>query len=278
MHFEITKNYSLAVFGLILVIFSYILAIKKFHYFYTILVVGNFLVYNSLYYLLNKKYLLKLSSWLKFYVALIPGGIIADMFMGRILSSLHYYPFYGPINYLIIYLIIYPLGGLILVYCYSLIKNLFKNYKEKKISLNSTKNILIVGLFVSLFLIPITLIYKESLPSFGFWIFTWITFAILFLMNLTNLFISKNCLIKEITSLNRPAILSILFTMFFNGFLHELPNTFAWEWVYCKNCFPVNTAILQIPLWVITLGWLGMTIILVSYFQLLKNVKYINEI
>lgn len=259
-------------------VFSYVLAIKNFHYFYLILVIGNFLVYNSLYYLLNKKYLLNLKSWIKFYIALIPGGIIADMFMGRILSSLHYYPFYGSINYLILFLIIYPLGGIILVYCYSLIKGLFKNHKEKEVRLSLARNILIIGLFVSLFLIPITLVYKESISFFGFWIFTWITLTILFLINLINFFISKNCLIKEIISLKWPAVSSVIITMFFNGFLHEIPNTFAWEWIYCKNCFPTNIMLLQIPLWVITLGWLGMTIILVSYFQLLKNVKYINEI
>jgi len=272
------KNYFLALLGIILIVVSYFLAIvKNFHYFYSILVIGNFLLYNSLYYLFNKKYFLNLKSWVKFYLALIPIGIIADMFMARMLSKLHHYPFYGPINYVILYLVIYPLGGLILVYCYFLIKSLFKNQKNKKINSGLIKNVLIIGLILFIFLVLITLIYRKSMPLFGFWIFAWPTFAGFFLTNLINFSISKNCLIGEIISLQRSVILSIIFTMFFNCFLHEIPNTFVYEWVYHQNFPLMNIMIFRIPLLVIILGWLAMTIITVSYFQLLKNLKYIKD-
>ncbi|MBI2672185.1 hypothetical protein HYX16_04590 [Candidatus Woesearchaeota archaeon] len=56
-------------------------------------------------------------------------------------------------------------------------------------------------------------------------------------------------IIKEIKSEIHPIVLTIIL----NGLLHEIPNTFAWEWVYTFPFFALE--IFKVPVIVLTLGW-----------------------
>ena len=227
----------------------------------------------------NKKEFLNLKNFIKVYFAFLILGLIADLIFGLWITKLWDYPGYNLFNYLILYFFIYPFGGFVMVYSFSLLESVFiRKPRENNVAYkHSLMTALIVaavgflGFFISVFFVEI---FK------GFFIYSFFT---LFGWGITNyiiLKIKKNNLLEHIFVKSLKYLILILVAAYVQGIFHELPNLFAKEWVY-QN-WPFNeVTLLGIPVTVLLFGWLALVFVPYAVFEfimLLNKVKNIKNL
>ncbi len=160
------------IFGIVIFIISNILAFF-YHYdkFYSIFLLGMFLITKGVYKRIEKRDFLTHKLFLELYCAFILFGIIGDLIMGVWISKVWYYPTYKLFNYILLYLYVYPIAGFIMLYWFRLMETLFikktrKNYVAYKYSLLVSKTLCILGIVTLLIRIFYVMGYK------GFFIYS----------------------------------------------------------------------------------------------------------
>ena len=264
------SNLFQIIIGALIFISSLVLAIV-YHYnrFYTLLLLGMFLILNSLYKIITKKELLNKLNFFKTYIVFFLFGIFGDLIFGIYVTKLWSYPSYSLINFIWLYIFIYPFGGYVMLYTFKLLEHLFflnenlmvakeENEKYKFIS----KVLSIVGC-LGIFLSLISEMNYKSFISYGFFVLTCFGLLSWGTLNLVkfNIFSKYKRHPLKFTFI-------ILLVSYVQGFLHEYPNTFVYEWLYHQN-FPFSDiTLLDIQVLVLFLGWLALAVIPYMMYEL----------
>jgi len=224
--------------GFAVFIFSLFLAFLKYNHFYEFTLIGLFFI---LHYFVSK--LINKKVYLSLYFIFFAGGLIADFLLGISIVKLWYYNYHHYFEYVPLYFLIYPLGGIVMAQTFVLFKTFFQTRQSEqetaKISTRVLKILFFTTLVFSLLIIFLNLIY--GLKYFGFILYFLLTLSAFFYFNYKSEKFSK--LLKE----PKLYIFITLFTAYLNAFVHEFPNTFAKQWIY-QN-FPFNDIlILNIPI------------------------------
>jgi hypothetical protein len=252
------------IFGIIILIFSIWLAISlSYKHFYEIMLIGLLFIL----YPITKKYF-KTKILIQLYVLFaIIGGLIADLLIGPTIGELWYYNYTLIFEYVLLYLIIYPLGGLVMIMSFLYFLKNCKLKKPKKISTTPLKNIAILSLIISITFIILK--YNYNLNYSGFWFGSFFCLFIIFAINYYSEKKNKTSFISILLTNPKPVIITSLLGTYINAFIHEYPNVFAQQWVY-QNMIFQNIQFLNIPLAVLV-GWIILTVFPMSAYYLVKK-------
>jgi len=247
--------------GFIVFIISMFLAFfLKYNHFYEFMLVGLFLILFYLAKSLNKK------IYFKLYTIFIFLGLMVE-FVIQFIAKLWYYSYSSYLEYTLLIFLAYPLGGIVMVQTFVFFRDIFiKKHDKKKINIQILKILGLIFLIITLLTVVFELRY--GLLYSGFVSFFTATLAAFFYINYKSKQTSYlKCLIEKPASY----IFITLLASYVNAIIHEFPNTFARQWAY-QN-FPLNhIMILNIPVVVFFIGWIGLTIIPVSvYFYVLSK-------
>ena len=255
-------------FGFTVFLFSLFLALAKYNHFYEFTLIGLFLI---LYYftlkLLNKK------IYLALYFLFFAGGLIADLLLGILITELWYYNYQRYFEYIPLYFLIYPLGGIVMVQTFVLFKSSLQTKQLEqeagKINAQIFKVLFFVTLVSSLLIVFFDLIY--GLKYFGFILYFLLTLSAVFYFNYKSEKLDKSYL-HYLLREPKLYIFATLLTAYLNAFVHEFPNTFAKQWTY-QN-FPFNDVLFfDIPVTVFFVGWIALAIIPISvYYYVLSKI------
>lgn len=208
-------------------------AFKGFHFWYTgfvfffwlSLATLNYKHETTLWIIKNRTHL-----FIKFFIVLLVMGFVADFIIGQHIAHLWSYPYYNTLtDWLRLYFIIYPFGGMCVLELTFFLSNFFR---EKFIFTHTTKNvsskiidasehvldILLLFLVVGL---PLLYFFHIKLPFphlflYGFFLWVAVT-TVRFTRHIRH-------------GLHWFAI--TLTVLFLSVFLHEVPNTAVFEWKY----------------------------------------------
>lgn len=236
-------------------------AFKGFHFWYVGFVLFfwlslaalNYKHETSLWLLKNRGY-----RFTQLYIVLVIIGFAGDFIIGQHVANLWSYPYYQTLSdWLRLYLIIYPFGGLYILELTFFLANFFHekfafthSAESRSVRvINTTEHIL--DALLPLFAVSFSLLHFwdieipfPHLTVYGFLLWTAVT-TLAFTRHIRH-------------GLHWFAIL--LAVLFISVFLHEVPNTAVFEWKY--HVAPVlNPLILEIPLWVF-IGWYVMIIVM----------------
>lgn len=204
------------------------------------------------------------------YLMFIPLGLVGDLFLGLYLIELWYYNYSLLIEYIFLYLWIYPVGGIVMVQSYIYLTNAFNSKKiltpnpPPKIDTAKILKSCIIFLFLSLLVAVLGNIFdiKYYLQLF----FVTNSIFLTLLINYVSEKINSKSLIRDI--FNRPKLTAIAFIggTYINAIFHELPNTHAWQWVYTN--IPLSSiSIFKVPVFVF-LGWPILMLVPLSLYYL----------
>lgn len=254
----------IALFSFIISLLFLFAAFKGYAYWYTGFVFFLWLNLGSLNYrhrttlwlLQNKK-----GSFAKFFILLFIFGFAVDYFMGLEISTAWIYPNYIHfIDWVKLYLIIYPFGGLSVLELFIFLGNIFKErlqiIKRPKSTLHSLidiSNLIMDSLLIlSLIIIPIFFYLQITIPYRNLFIvisiLTWFALSTIQLI-----FHFKN---------GMHWVFIFLFSIFLFVLLHEFPNTFSYEWRYLNTSVIADTIpilskrLFDIPYWVMICWYL----------------------
>lgn len=269
------KGSSEIIFGILIFIIANLLAFI-YHYdrFYLIFLLGFFLFLKGAYKRMKDKEFLTFKRFIKVYLAFFILGILGDLIFGIWISKLWYYPTYTLINYINLYLFIYPLGGIIMIYMFVILESLFIQ-KPRKRRIPYKNSLIISKIFYIISLIGfIVSLFFETYR--GFFLLTFMSLNAISLFSYINLKINKNNLLERflIKSLKYGPL--IIIVAYAQGLVHEIPNIFAKEWAY-QN-FPFNNIhIFGIPIIVLLVGWIALIIGPYTLFELILALNKIRN-
>jgi len=252
--------------GSVLFIVSYFLAIYlQYSQFYTILLFGIFFILKGAYHLRKKREFINFKEFLVLYLTFFVSGIIIDLVIGIWLAKLWYYPAYTLINYFNLYLIIYPLGGFVMIYSFALIEAIFVHRpKPSKIAHeHSIKISLILSAlaFVS-FILSLIIIIEFK----GFFAITFFLIFSIALLNYFTLRIKKSNMLERLHIKTFKYGVLILSVAYIQGVIHEWPNIYAREWIY-QNMPLSEVTFLGIPVLILFFGWLFLLVVPYTIFE-----------
>lgn len=262
----------------------------KFSYFYSSFVVGLFLFFDAAAHLLDRS--LAFTSNLEkagrtFWAVLAGFIILTDLIGGQIVFTVWQYPPYkGIVNWILLYLIIYPVGGLSLIAMYRFFDLLFgRLFPGRLFSISLaevwTKKIL-KAIFVLLPLVVAVpaLIYWGGAMSLvaGQWLVYLLLFLFLFaewtfFFDVLILAFGGRPLLQDFLEGSKRVILAIVTTGLLGAFLHEVINTYVHEWVYLAENFPVTTATFWgVPVMVF-IAWIPLAMVCIQAYRFAQVVR-----
>lgn len=275
-------RFLLFIIGIGLTLFGVFSAIKQSNvYWYSYFVVGIFLVCDYIDYqfrgksvsspIFDKNY----RNFLFIYIFFVVASVFIELF-GRIIGKMWYYPNYGLVDHIIhVFLIAYPFGGLSVVALYQVFKDLsgrvfgYKpNYEFLDKFFKKTGTLLIILSIAILIFLAVYYICTNSKDTRLFILGV----ACLFGLDTANFEINKRSIFSEIIAGNFSVIFSIIITAIVSGLIHEVPNTFSYEWIY-QNIPFVSYEIWDVNVLVLTLGWIFLTIVSVIGYNLVVGDK-----
>jgi hypothetical protein len=253
------------VLGIMLALFSIFLAINfEYKHFYEIMLVGlAFILYP-----LTKQNFTRSLIFKLYFVFLIFGALISDLIFGIFVGEVWFYNYSSILEYLFLYLLIYPLGGFVMLMSFLFFLG------KMEVNLKIKKEILGRKFFLSLSITSIILVflfaflkYRSSFhyASFFIAVFTWIFLILVFNLKKDNKISYFNLLIKN----PKAVILATLFATYINAILHEYPNVLAQQWVY-QNILFGEIKLFGVSI-VVLIGWLLLTIFPVSVYYYFKK-------
>lgn len=245
--------------GLFIVVFSLVLAfVFRYNHFYEFLLVGLFLIfYHSL-----PQAKISSNTYFKLYGAGIIAGFILDFVFGLKIGNVWYYNYSELWEYTLLYLLVYPLGGIVMLQTYLFFENWFhiKTPRVRNVPINRWGIVSILLLAVAVIL----LLFGQRILYFGYLICTVIALSIIFYMNYLSERINKISYFRCLLLLPIDYLLITLLTTYFQAFIHEIPNVFARQWVYQNMPFE-SLMIFDIPTGVLV-GWILLTVGPVSLY------------
>ncbi len=260
------KENFISICGILIIALSIWLATSlQYRHFYEFMLIGIFLVlYPS-----TRIFFTTKTFFILYAIFFVFGGLIEDLFFGIIIGEVWYYNYYSILEYASLYLIIYPIGGLVMIMSFLFF---IKNYKikRKRSSIFQTKLLgylsLLSTLFVILFIV-LKYYYNVIHSSFFIAAFSWLFISLFFNYVAAK---RKRFPFINILLLNpKKIILATLFATYINAFLHEFPNLFAQQWVY-QNLIFEETKFIGIPI-IVLIGWLALTVFPVSAYYSIKH-------
>lgn len=255
-------------------------------YWYTYFVIGSFLFLDQTDLLLNKEsnlFLLVRGKWRPFfltYICYVGFSLLIDLLMGRYLSNMWIYPHFSRSDEIIhVILIGYPFALFSVSALYRNILGVLKKTVFPPDQTLSTKNsskqtigkILLIFTIISILIPVINFIFFGNREANKVIVICMIL-GIFTLSPVTLLFFPRSFL-GDLLSYDRRTAVALIATSIASGFIHEVPNTYAWEWQY-QNIPFTSLEILGVNIIVLGFGWLYLTILGVSindlFFQMDK--------
>ncbi|MCK4891397.1 MAG: hypothetical protein KAS78_01895, partial [Candidatus Pacebacteria bacterium] len=144
-------------FGFTVFVFSLFLALSGYNHFYEFTLIGLFFI---LYYPISK--LLNKKIYLSLYSLFFLGGIIADLLLGVLVTELWYYNYHHYFEYIPLYFLIYPLGGIVMVQTFILFRT-FLQTKQTKQEINKIDARILKILFFITLIFSSLIIFFDSM-------------------------------------------------------------------------------------------------------------------
>lgn len=240
--------------GLFLFASSLVLAFYfRYNHFYEFTLIGLSLILFKL----TKKSLFTKKQFLLTYTLFLIFGIILDLACQYF--GFWKYSYQNIWEYLSLYFVIYPLGGIVMLQSYMFV--LEKSHlRLKERNFNRKKIFLPI-----LFLLPLMLAIGLFLPigyflKFGLLSISSVIFLSLFCADFITDRINENSYLRALReNLFSVGIVTLIAT-YANAFIHEFPNVFAKEWIYTirTNTF-LDIKILNILL-LVWIGWILLSV------------------
>jgi len=210
------------------------------------------------------------SRFIKYYLALVVLGFVADYVIGQQLVNLWSYRIYSSISdWFRLYFLIYPLGGLSVV---ELIYFLASILKEKVVLIHDdVKNLFVNKLtHVTDTILVLIILTCLILKNFNLFNNIQIIFMIVFPIWIILTTLKLKYYIKHFTHW----IAIVVTTAILSIFMHEIPNVAVYEWKYYPPEF-FSFQIWGISIWVVV-GWYFLVLVMLKYWiqiVLLKDRK-----
>mgnify|MGYP001591364836 FL=1 len=198
---------------------------------------------------------------MKYYVALALLGLVFDYIVGELLTGFWTYPFYSHTSdWLRLYILIYPIGGLSVVELIYFLSSLFKEkivlvHEDVKTKTVYKYEYLVHALIV--LAIVVCLLFKDNNSLF----YVQIAIAILVSIWIVLTTLELRYYLKHWT--HWVSIIAV--TTILSIFLHEVPNTAVYEWKYNVPSLLSLHPILSLQIWLIY-GWYLLVLVMLKYW------------
>lgn len=246
----------------------YLATVHRFAEFYLILLVGDLLALKAVHALIKAPLLGKKQDMIILFLAFVAVGLAFDVVFGLWWTRLWSYPAYSTLDYVRLYLLVYPLGGFVMLYSFVIGVKIagIEGAQVSPVSQRLTAGIPIciiiaggVGVGAGLFIVgeawgPMIIASSIVASSYG---------CILLLSER----LRKDTMLRALIGSPLRCGLVILITAYAQGLLHEWPNVYAKEWIY-HNWPLQNLQVLGIPATVLFCGWIALAIIPYSIWEL----------
>jgi len=200
--------------------------------------------------------------------------------MGRYISNMWIYPYYDVQDEIIhVILIGYPFAFFSVSSFYSILKGIFERFFPTAIIKPYYRPYVLVKILIFLTLLSIIL------PIIDFSLFNGVEINKIMVLCLIigissvspiGFYLSEDSFLGQILKVDLRTIGALLLTSFISSFLHEIPNTYAWEWVY-QNIPFTSFEVLNVNIIVLTIGWLFLTISAISVNEIFFFLQRIRE-
>ncbi len=254
-----------ALVGTVLVIGAIILAeVYQFKHFYEILLVGLTMLVGSA---LTAKEIDRLLYY-KLFLLFVPVGFILDYVLGISVTHLWFYNYTNIYEYWLLYLLVYPLGGIVMLQSYLLFRKYIRVAPVSKL----LAGVGVVFYLAVTYIIATTTYYSwpnAKLSMVG----TLGCFCVLGIavFNVWSEIRHKKSYARELFTRFVPVMAATLCATYVNAFLHELPNVVARQWVYLPTSgTTLDVMILGIP-FLVLVAWVFLTLLPVSLYYVLKK-------
>lgn len=262
----------------------------NFPYFYSVFVVGLFLIFDGLEHRLKKfsnlDGVVSKFNPRRIFVVLV-FILVTDLIAGQIVFKVWYYPYYNSIfNWILLYLVIYPIGGLSLLVMFRVFKIIIDNQIEDQ-RFYIVKNPMRwekILIHITFWTLPISIVVPLLLFATGnleivmrsrilysilalFLLYQWV-----FCFDIVTFAYHGKTLMYDFLRGEKKTIIALVITGLVGASLHEIVNTFAYEWRYVPERLPFSSeGILGVP-FTIFLGWIFMTAVCVAAYRMFKAV------
>lgn len=221
--------------GFVLLDLSIFLA-YRYHYkhFYELLILGIFLIF----YALDQKYILT-PNYARMYTRFIKAGIIGDLVLGLSLTRFWRYNYNSIFDYASLYLIVYPVAGIVMVQSFIFLKSKFVKREKRTYILTPRIYRLTALVFTSIIILLMREIFQgRSTPIIMGSFFLFVCMYAILNLNFTATFRKKLNLPGELHDHPIILLMVLVAATYFNAFLHELPNIKAQQWTYQNYPWP----------------------------------------
>ncbi len=286
------KSYTEILVGLLLFLLMTMLAVfLKFPYFYSLFVVGLFLLFDGLEHRLRKfSNLNSLRSGFNVRSAFIflLFILVTDLIAGQVVFKIWYYPHYTSVlNWILLYLVIYPIGGLSLLVMFRVFKILAsKEFRDERFYLIKDparwERILIhvtfwtfpLAVFLPLVLFATGTLENVISSSLAYSVLSlFLLYQWVFCFDIVTFAYHGKPLIYDFLRGDKRVIIAIVVTGIVGATLHEVVNTFAYEWRYIPERLPfIKGQLFGVP-FTIFIGWVFMTAVCVAAYRMMKAIR-----
>ena len=255
----------LGTFGGVLVLAAIWLAVSyEFKHFYEALVVGLAVLQGAALgaAVSRRTYLISFAVFLLL-------GLFGDLFGGVFLTRLWHYNYAHAWEYLPLYLIVYPVAGIVMFQSYALVRRLF-TAKWEPTAKPAGKRQLVVLILATALLLLLTIwwMIADSVALLSFNI-AYITLLFAALFAYIARLQGKSSLVDDLRENPVAVGASLLAATYLNLLLHELPNTKAWEWVYSGVPWQ-GVQLLHIPIAVFP-GWIALAVLPAAFLYAVRD-------
>ncbi|UCD04055.1 MAG: hypothetical protein JSW73_00180 [Candidatus Woesearchaeota archaeon] len=260
-----TSLFSICV-GLFLLITSIYLAIRlKYNHFYEIMLVGLVLIL----YPVTKKYFDSKTILKLYFTFLILAGLLGDFVFGIIIGEVWYYNYSMVSEYILLYFLIYPVGGFVMIMSFLLFLGNSQLKNKRKVKFLNEILLTLSSSFIFLVVIFAYLKHTSSFEYSGFFSFVFICLFLCIVFNYIPERKGKPSYLRILLNNPKKFIFATLLATYINALIHEYPNVFAQQWVY-QNILFGDIKLIGIPV-IVLVGWLVLTILPVSAYYAIKK-------
>lgn len=249
-------------FGATLILISLFLAFNfKYNHFYEFTLVGLFIFFSSL----LKDKLFGVKEFIFTYILYFFFGLFIDI--SSQYFGLWHYSYHNFLEYIPLYLLIYPLGGIVMLQSYFFVKER-TNFKLNTKNVPRKKVFVLDLILLVIVMFVISLLNMESFMKLGFILLGFLVISSFILFDFLSDRLNNISFSRQVVENPISIVIVTLIATYANAFLHEYPNTFANEWIYTvkTNSF-LDLNILNIPL-IVLFGWMTLSIgpVIMYYF------------
>jgi hypothetical protein len=264
---KISNKIQLIIGTLLCTLSIYQAFILNYNHFYEFLLIGIYLILKIF---VSEKNINK-SIYIKLYIIGLILGIIGDLILGIYISELWYYTYSQIWEYILLYLLIYPFGGIVLIQSYFILKQRTK-FKNNKVNLKLKTIKILNAIFIIITLILSIIIYLLDIRYIQLIHFGILSLVFFFTFTYYSEKKIKKSFLRDILENPKQVIVISSIVTYLNAIIHEYPNTIAKQWIYTNIPFQ-NITILDVPAILILCGWFILLYIPMASYYLFKTSK-----